>query len=57
LREIARIRNETNVEITKLKSALQGKPYTNYNLTAKENLSVHSRKTGGTMGADNEVER
>lgn len=34
LREIARVRNEANVEIAKLKSSLLHKPFTNHNLTA-----------------------
>lgn len=57
LREIARVRNEANVEIVKLKSALLNKPFTNHNLTAKENLSVRTRKDGGGMNVGNEVER
>lgn len=57
LREIARVRNEANVEIQKLKSALLSKPFTMHDLTAKENLSVKTRKQGGAMSMGNEVER
>ena len=57
LREIARIRNENNVEVTKLKKVIEGKASFNYGLMAKENLSVASKKTGGSMFVDNEVER
>jgi hypothetical protein len=41
LREIARIRNENNVEVTKLKKALLSKPSNNYGLMAKENLNAN----------------
>jgi hypothetical protein len=41
LREIARIRNENNVEVTKLKKALLAKPSNNYGLMAKENLNAN----------------
>lgn len=55
LREIARIRNENNVEVTKLKKALLAKPSNNYGLMAKENLNAN--KAQANMLADNEVER
>ena len=40
LREIARIRNENNVEVTKLKKLVEGKAPINYASIAKDNLSV-----------------
>lgn len=56
LREIARIRNENAVEVTKLKKALNEKaPTQNYGLIAKENLNAN--KAMASMMADNEVER
>ena len=57
LREIARVRNEGNVEIAKLKQSLMGRPHTDFDLTAKENLSVKTRKQGGQIPLSNEVER
>jgi hypothetical protein len=56
LREIARIRNENAVEVTKLKKALTEKaPSQNYGLIAKDN--VNANKAMASMMADNEVER
>lgn len=57
LRELARVRNEANVEIEKLKKAIKGKPHIDYNLTAKENLAAKTRKAGGQIPLNNEVER
>ncbi len=57
LREIARIRNENNVEVTKLKKVIEGKAPFNYSSMAKDNLSVSSKKKSGSMFVDNEVER
>ncbi len=57
LREIARIRNENNVEVTKLKKVIEGKAPFNYTSMAKDNLSVASKKKDGSMFVDNEVER
>ena len=57
LREIARIRNENAVEVTKLKKEIkkvQEMSQYNYGQMAKENLKARSNH--GSMGADNEVE-
>lgn len=48
---------ESNLEIQKLKHSLKGKPSVDYNLTAKENLSVKTVKQGGEIPFSNEVER
>lgn len=56
LREIARIRNENAVEVTKLKKALLEKHSSNnYGSMAKENLN--GNQAMASMLADNEVER
>lgn len=57
MREIARIRNENNVEVTKLKKVIESKAPLNYTSMAKDNLSVASKKKSGAMFVDNEVER
>jgi hypothetical protein len=57
LREVARVRNEGNVEIQKLKHALKGRPHYDYDLTAKENLAVKTVKQGGQIPLSNELER
>jgi hypothetical protein len=54
LREIARIRNENAVEVTKLKKEIKKREEFNYGKIAKENLK--GKSNFGSMGADNEVE-